>query len=289
MDKLISIVMPTRNRRVMLKQALESCLQQTYRNIEVLVVDDASDDDTFDYVRSCQDPRVVYIRRPVRGGSVACLNAGFARSRGDYLTWSSDDDYYAPEAVGRLVAELDASADVDFVYSHYWMVDESGHVLNAARVEDPQGLDRDNYVGHCFLYRRKVYETVGDYRAEPFLAEEYEYWLRVRARFRMKRIAEPLYFHRLHPGSLTLEHGSEKIQDAIARARRSFIPAWKHFFLTGERYYFSGNRWRAFWRAVISLMLWPWHWPIWRLLALSLVPKPLLAWVRSFRRDSEPE
>jgi glycosyltransferase involved in cell wall biosynthesis len=281
---LVSIVIPTRDRREFLAQAVASCLQQTYAELEIIIIDDASRDDTPAYLNSLQDPRIVHFRQDTPRGSVAALNRGFALARGAYLTWSSDDDLYAPEAVARMVATLEADAGVDFVYAPYAMIDRDGKVLHQARVEDPAGLDRDNYVGHCVLYRRKVYETVGDYHPEPFLAEEYEYWLRVRARFGMKRLdAGPLYYHRVHAAALTSMNSVDTMQDAVARARRPYIPAWKHHWYLGERFYQTRRRARALGHILVSLLARPWHRPSWRIVALLVLPPQAVSWIRARR------
>ncbi|MBF0330304.1 MAG: glycosyltransferase [Candidatus Omnitrophica bacterium] len=283
MRNLVSIIIPTKNRKGLLVQAIESCLVQTYAALEVVVVDDASDDGTEEAVRKFADSRIVYLKQSVSRGSVAAINRGFASAKGAYLTWSSDDDFYKPEAVAALVAVLDTEQDVDFVYAHYWMVDMDGKILNAARVEDPEGLSTDNYVGHCFLYRRKVYESIGDYHAEPFLAEEYEYWLRVRARFTMRRLAVPLYFHRIHPLTLTSVHGEERMQAGVARARQPFIPAWRHHFLVARWHYHRARRLKSLGHALLAACLRPWHVPTWRIMALDIFPAGFVAFLRSGR------
>ncbi len=277
---LVSIVIPTKNRVGLLGQAIDSCLRQTYGALEVIVVDDASGDGTEAFVRGLADQRIVYVKQAKPQGSVAALNRGFALSQGEYLTWLSDDDFYASEAVATLVGALDARKDIDFVYAHYWMVDMGGGIMHPARVEDPDGLDVDNYVGHCFLYRRKVYEAIGDYHAEPFLAEEYEYWLRVRRRFNMLRLPVPLYCHRVHPSALTALHGEDRMQAAVARARRPFIPVWKHHFLVGRWHYHAGRRLKSLGHVLVAVVLRPWHVPAWRILALDLLPARAIAFLR---------
>jgi len=277
---LVTIVIPTKNRRELLARSVASCLGQTYASIEVVIVDDGSTDGTEAYLNSLTDPRIVCLRKPVSEGMAAALNAGFARAGGEYFTWSSDDDYYAPEAVAKMVATLEADRTVDFVYAHYSMVDENGRVLRAARVEEPEMLDRDNYVGHCFLYRRRVYETVGEYRASAFLVEDYDYWLRVRRQFRMKRLPETLYCHALHPDSLTLRYGADRVQGALARTRWPYISRWLHYFLAAERCYHAGRRAEAVGNVLVSLVFRPWHPASWRIFALALLPKAILGRMR---------
>ena len=85
----------------------------------------------------------------------------------------------------------------------------------------PAWLRRDNGIGACFLYRRAVYDAIGEYDPRAELAEDYDYWLRVARRFRMQRLARPLYYYREHPGSITARHGRPRIARTAASVRRT--------------------------------------------------------------------
>lgn len=283
----VSLVMPTRNRVRLLSQAIESCRKQTLTDWELIVVDDASTDETSALVQGVGDARISYIRQDRQQGSVAALNRGFAMARGQYLSWISDDDYYScPEALKILADALDAQPEVGFVYAQYDMVDENGVFLRPARVEPPSGLDRDNYVGHAFLYRREVYATIGDYSPVYFLTEEYEYWLRVREKFSMKMLPQRLYCHRLHASSLTMSHREAQVQEMVARARKRFIPSWKQHYFLGETYYHQRRCLLALGNLVWSLVLRPFNRGGWRLLALIILPVALVNYVRNRRVSS---
>src|SRR5438034_11794938 len=101
---LITIVLPTHNGAKYLRESIESCLGQTYHNLELVVVDDASSDATPDVIAEYSDPRLISVRHGQNRGLPEALNTGFAHSRGHYLTWTSDDNRYAPEARAEMAA-----------------------------------------------------------------------------------------------------------------------------------------------------------------------------------------
>jgi len=230
----VSIVLPTYNGSRYIGESIKSCLQQTHAHLELIIIDDGSTDNTVQIVQSFNDPRINYIRLGANRGHIAALNHGFSVSQGEYLTWTSDDNYYAPEAIAVMIKELNNSK-ADFVYAKYQVIDQDGKNTRIGRSEDPGYLDIDNCVGGCFLYRRKVYRTVGDFNPEAFLAEDYEYWLRVRAKFKMKKIDPVLYFYRDHPKSLTGVHKEERVQEQVQKIRNRFIPLWKKLWLRVAR------------------------------------------------------
>lgn len=205
----VSIVLPTYNGAKYLQQSIDSCLNQTYKNIELIIVDDGSMDDTPDIIKSYQDERIKCIRHKINRGLPRALNTGFAMATGEYLTWTSDDNYYAEDAIESMVALLQINKKIDFVYANYYVINGDGAVLQSVSVGPSKNLKEENCIGPCFLYRRKIYEVVGEYNPNAFLAEDYEYWIRVFKRFRMQKLEKFVYWHRLHSQSLTGQYAAE--------------------------------------------------------------------------------
>ena len=223
----ISIILPTFNGSAFIQKAISSCLDQTFPNFELIIVDDGSTDDTSAKIKAFKDDRIRVIHSEQNQGHIAALNTGFALSRGEFLTWTSDDNYYSQDALEVMVQELNKNSDTDFVYTRYQVIDSNGNNMKLGRSENPDYLDVDNCVGGCFLYTRKVYEAIGNFNPDAFLAEDYEYWLRVRNKFQMKKMDAVLYFYREHPKSLTGVHREEKVQEQVQKIRNRFIPQWK--------------------------------------------------------------
>lgn len=204
---LVSIVLPTRNGARYLQESLGSCLGQTYPNLELVVVDDGSTDRTPEILDACTDPRLVRARHERGRGLPEALNTGFAHTRGEYLTWTSDDNYYAPTAIAELVQYLEDRPEIGLVYTHYWLIDADGNVSGEVRTAPPDRLIDHDCVGACFLYRRAVYEAIGNYNPAARPAEDYEYWLRVARQFTLAQVDRHLYYYRQHGESLTGRFG----------------------------------------------------------------------------------
>jgi hypothetical protein len=176
-------------------------------------------------VRSFADPRIRLINQPGNLDRLpGALNYGFAAARGSLFTWTQDDDYYDREALAVMVNRLQNQADIGFVYAGYWAVDESGQVLRAADVGEPEDLRRFNAVGTCFLYRRAVAEQVGAYDPAFLMSEDSQYWCRAFLATRMQRLPGCYFYHRLHSGSLTVrDYGGYLAMRVSARARRQVL------------------------------------------------------------------
>lgn len=237
---LISIVLPVYNGARYLPESLASVVAQTYPHWELVCVDDTSTDATPDILAqwAAREPRIRVIRHETNKRLPGALNTGFAAARGDLLTWTSDDNHYRPQALERLAAQLVDDPALGFVYSDYALMDEDGQMTGLVTPPAPEGLIFAKEGLPSFLYRRSVYERVGDYASDLFLAEDYDYWLRVLASgARMRPLHETLYEYRRHAQSLT----DTRRASGIAAAERSLLrnmPAltWQYPHLRGAIY-----------------------------------------------------
>lgn len=203
-EPLVSIVLPTYNGSRYLSESIQSCIDQTCRNWELVIVDDASTDETPSIIARFvgADPRITSVRHPVNRKLPAALNTGFSKAKGEYLTWTSDDNLYRPEALETMAGFLDSHPDVAMVYADNTEIDEDGRPLRLTTVGDPEELVYRNVVHCCFLYRREVHERLGGYSEAFFLAEDWDFWIRAGMRFRFAPLHRDLCLCRRHPGSL---------------------------------------------------------------------------------------
>jgi GT2 family glycosyltransferase len=166
---------------------------------------------------AARDARVRLLRQPNRK-LPAALNAGFQASRGTFLTWTSDDNQYEPDAIALMAAALEYETEIGLVYCDYTDRNDSGEMRRVC-LPEPDILPQQNCVGACFLYRRTVYEAIGDYDTQLFLAEDYDYWLRVSKRFLLRHLTGVCpYRYASHADSLTAKRLGD-VRLAAVRAR----------------------------------------------------------------------
>jgi glycosyltransferase involved in cell wall biosynthesis len=203
----LSVVLPTHNGAHYIDQSISSIVAQTYEDWELLVVDDASTDESAQKIQAWveKDERIRAISLQRNHQLPAALNAGFRLARGSYFSWTSDDNWYRPDAFASLLDAIEREPSRDIVFSSFIEVDGSGATLRERHLYWPSDLVRGNTVGPCFLYRRQVDETLGGYAEDLILAEDYDFWLRASLRFHFHAVDELLYYYRVHEGSLTAQ------------------------------------------------------------------------------------
>lgn len=205
-DPLITIVMPVWNGENFLNDAVQSVLEQSYRKIELIIVDDASTDSTPEILRNfaSQDPRITVITNKSNLRLPASLNVGFLQAKGEWLTWTSDDNILENNCIDLLISNA-LTEKKKFVFCDYKSIDEYNNLLRINHTGPGELIYLENTVGACFLYNREVADVVGGYSEDKFMFEDYDYWVRAKqAGFELHHIDEiNPYRYRIHEGQLS--------------------------------------------------------------------------------------
>lgn len=207
----ISIVLPVYNGEDRVGKAIESILNQTYTDFELIIVNDCSTDNTAAIVENYAktDNRIRVFSNSYNLKLPKSLNSGFRQATGKYYTWTSDDNYYANDAIEIMIGYLKQHSDVDMVYCDMRIVGENDNLISKNLLDEPQKLTQYNCVGACFMYTSQIASKVGEYNESFFLAEDYDYWLRVYEIGKIIHLNELVYFYKRHSRSLT----STKMED----------------------------------------------------------------------------
>ncbi|KPQ40404.1 MAG: Glycosyltransferases involved in cell wall biogenesis [Phormidium sp. OSCR] len=228
MSPKISLILNSYNPSHYLQLAIESVLQQTYPDFELLIWDDGSSDDSLDIARSlaATDERVRVIAAPHRGRGEA-LKAAISATTGDYLGWIDRDDILLPNALERTAAILNEKPQIGMVYSDYLDIDRQGTPLGLGyRCRIPYSRDRlltDFITFHFRLMRRDIYNQAGGIDPAFEYAEDYDLCLRISELTDIYHLREPLYHYRHHPENASRSQASlqqARSQCAINNALR---------------------------------------------------------------------
>lgn len=206
MSALVSIILPTYNGEKYIRTSVDSCLSQTYTNIELIIVNDCSKDNTLAIAEAYakQDARVKIINNPINKKLPLSLNEGFKNASGSYYTWTSDDNYYSPTAIETMVKTIEETGK-DLVYANYKIIDDEGKVTDDKFFGDiNQSFVKWLGCGACFLYKKEVHDRNNGYDPSTFLIEDYDFFLRafLHSSFEYMPLQD-LYYYRHHDASLT--------------------------------------------------------------------------------------
>lgn len=237
-DGLISVLIPTYNAGIYIEKTLQSVLEQTYQNIEIIVVDDGSTDDTEIILKKFDDPRLHYIKQTNSGGPAKPRNVGIAASKGEYIALFDSDDLMLPTKLSTQIEALKATPDAAFCCTNFSKIDECGKITTAAFWETNknfQNLDKskqdtfgnyyyypneltNNLLIHNFvatssvLIRKDVLDKIGGFDESLANADDYDMWLRISPHYSYILIPQVMHQYRLREGNIT-SRGIYKLVD----------------------------------------------------------------------------
>ncbi len=179
---LVSIITPSFNQGAFIRATIESVLSQDYPNLEYLVIDGGSTDDTLEVLRSYGD-RFFWVSEPDRGQSHA-INKGFARASGEILAWLNSDDVYLPGAISQSVAFLQAHPEIDLVYGDAQLIDAEGRILRPLVASKPFSLTNiltrfSTLAQPSAFFRARVLERAGPLNERLHYMMDFDFWLRI--------------------------------------------------------------------------------------------------------------
>ncbi len=246
-EPLVSILLPTFNRAHLLPRAVESVLQQSYPDWELLIWDDGSSDETQAVLSSFMDPRIRIFSGKNRGKPYV-INRAFSCSNGDLIAFLDDDDQWLPDKLKVQVSFLQSNPDVDLSFGNFRNVDiaanheQDGFAQSAVglarllttptsagfkRITNGwlEGLAADNFIAmDTVILRRVLMEKIGGFNENLACAEDFEFWWRAGlAGFHFAYTDEVLLVRNKYPGSLSSScvptlTGTLRTLDACAEA-----------------------------------------------------------------------
>lgn len=210
MGPRVSVVIAVYNGERYLEESVSSILGQSFRDFELIVVDDGSTDGTADLLArmSQQDSRVVVIRQENQG-QTASLNRAIGLARGKYLARQDADDVSLPERFDRQVRYLDEHASVGAVGTATEVIDQDGRVIGVlpthcgiGQVRKALSKVRSTLIHGSVMMRRHAFEAVGGYRTAFRAAQDFDLWLRMAQRFDLDNLPERFYRWRMNPNGV---------------------------------------------------------------------------------------
>jgi glycosyltransferase involved in cell wall biosynthesis len=208
----VSIIIPTYNRSALLKQALASCLEQTYQDFEIIVVDDGSTDDTKQTVESLNSKKIRYIYQENCGRSKA-RNKAISLAQGKYITFLDSDDEYMPNKLEVGVSALNQNPQYGAIYSSAYNVDIDGNLHPYVYPAPCSGWIYKEITLYlpltlCLptvMVRKEVFQKVGAFDENQNRFEDTDMWRRISKKYQFLAIDQPLCRIRYHEGN-EMEH-----------------------------------------------------------------------------------
>lgn len=227
MNPLVSIIVPSYQQAVFLREAIDSILAQDYSPIEVLVLDGGSTDGTREILQSYGGR--IWFRSGPDGGQCQAINEGFRKSRGAIVAWLNSDDFYYPGAVAHAVAALQANPKAALVYGDGNLAARDGSVMWRFPDTVPFNLWRlanvtDYILQPTVFFRREALFSAGLLDESLNWALDWELWLRLAKRFPFVYTNRVLAANRIHGDTKTKTGGFRRLREIVGVLKRHEVP-----------------------------------------------------------------
>lgn len=235
----VSVIIPTYNRAKLLPRAIKSVLNQTYQDFELIVVDDASTDNTEKVVKEFQekDGRIRYIQYKKNKGGSAARNSGIKAAKGEYIAFQDSDDEWLPEKLEKQMKVFEnVSPEVGVVYTAFWRVDsDKKTIIPSSWVKQKEGnihkeLLRGNFVTTpSIVARKECFEKAGMFDEKLPRLQDWELVIRFSKYYNFKYINEPLLYSFFTANSISAN------QNALIKARKLILNKHSKEFYKDKR------------------------------------------------------
>lgn len=221
MEKKVSFIMPLYNAERYVQQAIESVLNQTYKNFELILIDDVSTDSTMEKVEKYKDERIRVFHNSKNEGIAYSRNRGLDVATGEYIAIMDDDDITMPRRLERQVLFLEEHPEIDFVGGRYQLINEKGEILSEAKMAYRNPL----FIKALFLFQN-IYSngemmfrknTISKnqicYAENQYGMEDFKFWIECSKVGNFYTIDDVFLQHRVHKQSETMKNKTNLMQE----------------------------------------------------------------------------
>ena len=214
----ISVLMPVYNCELYIKEAVDSILNQTYRNFEFLIIDDASTDSTVSIIKQFNDSRIQLIEKPKNSGYTNSLNLGLGIAKGEFIARMDGDDISLPERFAKQISIFEANPEIILCGTLLSIIGENKIINLPENHEDIKlALLRGNSIAHpSVMFRNlnaKGFSISYDLTKEP--AEDYDLWVRLLAVGKFHNLQEVLLQYRVHINQVSKKRETQQVNSAL--------------------------------------------------------------------------
>lgn len=225
--KKVSVVIPAYNKADFTIRTIESVLNQTYTNIEIIVVDDGSTDDTPRKIIKYND-QVTYIRKE-NGGACSARNAGIKAASGDYVALIDCDDIYYPEKIQKSVECLASDPEIGFVYNSAYFINEDDEIVSEYKNfgYDASGritkklLEYNIICNSTVVIKKECFKHVGYFDESIFIPADWDMWIRLSEVYKAGYVDEKLTGYRVSH-TYTINHVEKGLKEELYILDKSF-------------------------------------------------------------------
>ncbi|MDD5097241.1 MAG: glycosyltransferase [Candidatus Omnitrophica bacterium] len=242
----VSVIIPVFNGERFIKESLESAINQSYKNLEIIVVDDGSTDGTAKVIATMADNRIKYLHTQNRGVSTA-RNYGIKNSDGEYIALLDYDDLWLSGKIEEQVKQAEKYPDAGLFYCRFYIIDGQGGIIGESNAQSSKDILKDllligNIIGppSSTLIRKKTFDEIGVFDTELSTSADWDLWIRITYKSNAVLLPDYLLKYRMHGKNMHSNITAQE-NDSIKILNKFFssLPKKNNYFYLKRRSFFS--------------------------------------------------
>lgn len=218
---LVTVLLPVYNAERFIAEAVQSVLNQTFTDFELLVIDDGSTDRSAEIIKRFSDPRIRYLKNETNQRLIKTLNRGLLEAKGEFIARMDSDDVCFPQRLERQLQFFKREQDVSVAGTFAIRIDETGR--HGSLIQKPVGseLARSVWLPTPLLHptvmmRRNLVDKGFVYDETCLHCEDYDLWIRLaQAGYRLENLPAPMLFYRVHSGGISLQNRDLQLENSF--------------------------------------------------------------------------
>ncbi len=237
---LVSVIIPTYNQEKYIKKTLESVLSQTFKSIEIIVVDDGSTDETAEIVNSFNEPRIIYIWQKNKGPAAA-RNTGIKRAQGKYIAFLDADDLWLREKLERQINFMEKNSEIGLLGTGCYEINHKGEMMSKKIFPTKNKILKkiliryNPFIQSSIMLKKEIFDKKEGYNESFPQSEDYELWLRIAKNYKIANLPEYLVMKRYYKESLSPTKDKEQLLFVLKAKKKAILndqyPKWCYIYL----------------------------------------------------------
>lgn len=258
---MVTIFITNYNYAAYIEKSIQSVLNQSYKDLELLIIDDGSTDNSKDIIEKYRHLDFVTIIYQKNKGLNITNNIALRTSKGKYIMRLDADDYIEPDAIAAMVEVLESDEELGLVFPNYYYVDKNENIIGTEiRHDFETDVDLFDQPAHgaCTMIRKSFLIEQGGYNESFTCQDGYDLWLKFITNHKVTNIAKPLFYYRQHGSNLTTNEN--RILDTRKKIKDTFIKSGAYHFpktiaiIPLRSKYINGHNWPIFETNGISVL-----------------------------------
>ncbi|MEP5104242.1 MAG: glycosyltransferase family 2 protein, partial [Ekhidna sp.] len=218
-NSLVSVIMPVYNASRYLEQAIHSILDQTHKNLEILIADDSSTDNSWEIIEKIEDPRIIKFKNENNLGYLKTCNILFDKCSGNFITFQDADDFSDPRRIELQLNSFQEDHELGICGTSICRIDSNGNIiLKEGKRQSDSDIKAEigkspQFCGATIMIKKSVLKKIGGYKEyfDRIGSEDYDWSFRIVEKFKAKNLTEALYFYRQHSEAISKEVNPRKM------------------------------------------------------------------------------